>query len=385
LVIVATHPIQYHAPLFRALAVSDRLRVSVAFLDIPDSASQGVGFGKAFQWDVPLTEGYAWVRLDAAIATGSGSNRFLGRRARSLTRQLGELAPDVVLVMGWNQFGLLQAWFAAKRLGLPLLVRGDSNAKRPRPAWKRWVHRVLLGVPDGFLSVGESNARFYCESGVPAERIQYAPHFVDNAFFASRAAVVDRVAVHASWGISEGDVCVLFAGKFEAIKRPFDLLAAVTVLPAKVRRRIAVLMVGAGPLGVTLRQQADAAGLRVTWVGFLNQSEIPEAYAVADMLVLPSEHETWGLVVNEAMACGVPAIVSDLVGCANDLVRPGETGMVFPMGDVAALAKAIEALASNPERRRAMGEAARALVTREYTVVRCQRALEAIVAGCSAA
>jgi glycosyltransferase involved in cell wall biosynthesis len=377
--VIATHPIQYQAPLFRALAASDRLRLTVAFLDIPDASRQGVGFGTAFNWDVPLTNGYLWVRLDSIVAGGSRSNGFLGRRARSMVSQLQALAPDALLVMGWNQFGLLQAWFAAKWLGVPLLVRGDSNAKRRRPAWKRWFHRALLGLPDEFLAVGASNARFYLESGVPPVRIHEAPHFVDNAFFALRAKAVNRPVQRRFWGIGEEDTCVLFAGKLEATKRPFDLLKAVTLLPPGLRARITVLMVGAGPLDHSLRNQADAAGLRVIWAGFLNQTEIPAAYGVADVLVLPSYHETWGLVVNEAMACGVPAIVSSQVGCAEDLVRQGETGLVFPMGDVSSLADAIAILATNRDLRVAMGEAARLLVNQNFTIERCQQAIERIV------
>jgi glycosyltransferase involved in cell wall biosynthesis len=360
--------------------MSELLRVTVAFLDMPDASSQGVGFGAAFQWDVPLTEGYEWIRWEAAVGAGVRSNAFMGRRAVGLVRQLKQLSPDAVLVMGWNQLGLLQGWYAAKRLGLPLLVRGDSNAKRERPAWKRWIHRWLLAMPDYFLSVGASNSRFYQDSGVSAARIGDAPHCVDNEFFASRGAAVDRAAQRATWGIGNEDVCVLFAGKFEVKKRPFDLLAAAAALPPALRDRSVVLMVGSGPLEPALRAQARSAKLRVAWAGFLNQTEIPLAFVSADILVLPSDHgETWGLVVNEAMACGVPAIVSDQVGCAGDLVRPGETGLVFPMGDVGALADMIAGLAANRESRQAMGDEARALVTREYTIERCQREIEAVM------
>lgn len=377
LLIVATHPIQYQAPLFRALAASREVELTVGFLDLPDAARQGVGFGVGFAWDVPLTEGYRWVRLDAEVAGGDAASGFFGRRWRHPVRDLRKLAPDAVLALGWNQWGLLQAWLAARWCGVPLIVRGDSNAKRGRSGWKRGLHRLLLSLPQRFLAVGASNARFYGDSGVRQERIDLTPHFVDNAFFATRAAALDRSAQRASWGIGPDDCCLLFAGKFEAKKRPFDLLAAVASLPAGLGERVVLLMVGAGPLEAELRAQAQAAGLRVTWAGFLNQTQIPAAYAAADLLVLPSDHgETWGLVVNEAMACGLPAIVSDQVGCADDLVRPGQTGLVYPMGDVAALAKAIASLASDPGRRRALGEAACAVVTSEYTI---ERSVEAIV------
>lgn len=281
------------------------------------------------------------------------------------------------MVMGWNQIGLLQAWLAASWCQLPLIVRGESNAKRGRAGWKRLIHHWLLSIPDRFIAIGKSNLGFYRRSGVKDSKVEFGPYFVDNSFFAAQAGATDRPAQRRSWGIDDGDVCLLFAGKFESKKRPFDLLAAVASLPAAIRRSLVVLLVGAGPLEAALRAQAEAAGLRVTWAGFLNQRAIPAAYASADLLVLPSDHgETWGLVVNEAMACGVPAIVSDQVGCADDLVRPGKTGLVYPMGDVAALAKSIEMLATNPELRREMGEAARTVVTTEYTI---QRTVDAII------
>jgi glycosyltransferase involved in cell wall biosynthesis len=378
LLVVATHPIQYHAPLFRALAASGRVDLVVGFLDLPDAARQGAGFGVDFAWDVPLTDGYRWVRLSAAVVQGPRASRFPGRRWRRPLRDLTVLAPDVVMVMGWNQLGLVQAWLAAKWRGLPLIVRGESNAKRLRVRWKRSLHRILLSLPDRYIAIGRSNRRFYLESGVADGAIADAPYFVDNAFFASRAMALDRTAQRAAWGIRADDVCVLFAGKFEDKKRPCDLLAAVAGLPEHVRARIAILMVGAGQQADRLRSMAQAHGLRAVWAGFLNQTEMPAAYAAADLLVLPSDHgETWGLVVNEAMACGVPAVVADQVGCADDLVRDGETGLVFPTADVAALGAAIARLVTDPELRRALGDAARRVVTNDYTV---QCSVDAVVA-----
>ncbi|HPA96824.1 MAG TPA: glycosyltransferase family 4 protein, partial [Thermoanaerobaculia bacterium] len=101
----------------------------------------------------------------------------------------------------------------------------------------------------------------------------------------------------------------------------------------------------------------------------LNQSRIAEAYAAADCLVLPSDRgETWGLVVNEAMVCGLPAVTSDQVGCAPDLIRAGETGWSYPCGDVAALASLLRRVAGDPGRSRTMGAAARELVRTRYGV-----------------
>jgi glycosyltransferase involved in cell wall biosynthesis len=131
---------------------------------------------------------------------------------------------------------------------------------------------------------------------------------------------------------------VLFAGKLESIKRPVDLIEAARWMTGGTR----LLIVGAGPLREPCAQLAARLQVSADFRGFLNQSELPRAYAIADALVLPSERESWGLAVNEAMACGLPAVVSDGVGCGPDLVSPGITGEIYPVGDTKALAERLE-------------------------------------------
>jgi glycosyltransferase involved in cell wall biosynthesis len=120
-------------------------------------------------------------------------------------------------------------------------------------------------------------------------------------------------------------------------------------------------MVGDGPLRAACEEFVSSRKLTVHFAGFLNQSQIVDAYVAADCLVLPSDaRETWGLVVNEAMVCSRPAVVSDAVGCAPDLVRPGRSGEVFPLGDTQTLSHILVALARDPARVRVLGEGARA-------------------------
>jgi len=135
---------------------------------------------------------------------------------------------------------------------------------------------------------------------------------------------------------------VLFAGKFLNKKRPVDLIKAVALLHRK-EKRVQCLFVGAGPLEDRMRTAILKHKIKAKIVGFKNQSEMPRYYGISDLLTLPSDDsETWGLVVNEAMACGIPAIVSDRVGCGPDLIMPGETGAVYPMGNIQKLSDAIE-------------------------------------------
>jgi len=126
---------------------------------------------------------------------------------------------------------------------------------------------------------------------------------------------------------------VAFAGKFADIKRAEDLVSVSRLLPAGTH----IMMIGDGPNKARLRRAAK--GLPVTFTGFLNQSQMPSALACADVIVLPSAVEAWGLIVNEAMACGCVPVVSDAVGCAPDLVHG--VGREYAVGDLAGLASAI--------------------------------------------
>jgi glycosyltransferase involved in cell wall biosynthesis len=274
---------------------------------------------------------------------------------------------------------LLQAWWACVRLGVPRIIRGESNALRSRATWKRLIHRGWMRGFNEFLAIGEANRAFYLAAGVPAARIHSCPYFVDNERFAAAADALapERPAVRAAWGIPQEATAFLFCGKLIAKKRPLDLLGA-TERARAAGTALHLLVVGDGELMGQARAMAAASGVPVTFAGFLNQTEIVRAYVAADCLVLPSDAgETWGLVVNEAMACGLPAIVSDEVGCGPDLVR-SDTGRIYPMGDVDALARRLVELAGSGPALKAMGVAARRLVRAGYS-------LEGAVAGTLAA
>jgi glycosyltransferase involved in cell wall biosynthesis len=356
--VVSTHPIQYHTPWFQNLASQVDLKVYYGLL--PDQQQQGVGFGQAFAWDIPLLEGYDW-QLIPNKRKAPRLNGLFRSSTPAIYSLLAKAKPDVLIITGWQSLPLLQALWAAIRLGIPRMVRGDSNALRPRPASVRALHRLLLPRFNAFLSTGKLNRQFYVNYGIDAERIFPAPHFVDNDRFAQQAreSLSERDSLRAGWKIADGATCFLFAGKLEPKKRVMDLLAAIQ--RARMNgASVHLLVTGAGELMDQASDFSQIHNLPVTLTGFLNQTEITHAYAAADCLVLTSDYgETWGLVVNEAMACGLPAIVSDRVGCGPDLVEEGVTGGIFPCGDVNALARKLQEFASDPERLAQMGERAR--------------------------
>ena len=350
LAIVETHPIQYKAPLFRKLAADPRLDLKVFFAMVPDAAQQGAGFGVAFEWDAPLLAGYPHEVL-ANRAKRPSVTAFAGCDTPGIYGRLRALRPDAVLVNGWVAKTCLQALWACKRLGIPCLVRGEANLLRPRAAWKHALHGLLLRQYAGWLAIGSANREFYRCHRCPEARIFWAPYAVDNDFFAAQAAARagKRNELRAAFGLPADAVVFLFAGKLEAKKRPADLLAAVARLPADLKSRVNVLIAGDGSLRDDCERRARAENLPVAFAGFLNQSRLPDAYAAADVLVLPSDAgETWGLVVNEAMASGRPAVLSRAAGCCADLVVENETGRSFECGDVAALADVLAGYARDP-------------------------------------
>ncbi len=357
---IATHPIQYQIPWFQALARAEDIDFSVLFIQLPDAQQQGVGFGVPFQWDIPMLEGYRWQQAPELRGRG-GLRGFFASRIHRPSHLLRDLAPDVVLVTGWHAWPLLQMLLAARLRGIPVIMRGESNALRQRPLRVRMLHRILLGLCSAFLTIGKANRDFYRGYGIAEERLFDAFYFVDNARFIESAA---RLAprhdeLRASWHIPPGAVCFCYVGKLEPKKRILDLLEALHIVSGQSRQLIHLLVVGAGDLMPLAQAYAEAHDLPVSFAGFLNQTEMPSAYAVADCLVMLSDYgETWGLVVNEAMACGVAAIVSNRVGCGPDLVEHGVTGMVFPFGDVQALADILRSLAENPQVLREMGDRA---------------------------
>ena len=221
------------------------------------------------------------------------------------------------------------------------MIRGESNGLREPSGLRRVMKRLALGwlfrQTSAFLAIGTLNHRFYRKHGVSSERIFFAPYAVDNAFFQKAAQrLPPRATLRAERGIPDDTTVFLFCGKLTSVKRPLDALAAFQRLDN--RERAVLLFVGDGPLRAEI--EARAAGMsNVIVTGFRNQSELPREYAVADVLLLPSEVEPWGLVVNEALNFGLAIVASDQVGAAADLVRAEDGGHIVSVGDVAALSR----------------------------------------------
>jgi glycosyltransferase involved in cell wall biosynthesis len=372
LAIVTTHPIQYHSGWFRGLAAHPDLQVHVYYCHQATPQEQArAGFGVEFEWDVPLLTGYPHSFLQN-IANPPGHGRFAGFDTPEIKDVIRGREYDAVLVNGWHYKSAWQAIWACWKSGVKVLVRSDSHLHTSRGAPKKMAKALLYRrfIPrfDACLSVGRWSREYFLHYGARPERVFFVPHAIDNERIASERCLLEplRSQLRQQWGLEEKSVVFGYAGKFMETKRPMDFVQA---LERAFRQDTAVqgLMVGDGPLRAACEDFVRTRNIPIRFTGFLNQSQIVAAYVASDLLVLPSGGETWGLVVNEAMACGRPCIVSDKVGCGPDLIRQSQTGATYPAGDVDALASLIMNLAKYPSRLATMGAHAQNTI-KQYSV-----------------
>src|SRR5215469_1490063 len=220
-----------------------------------------------------------------------------------------------------------------------------------------WPH--LFRLADQVLVPSSGSLDLMLSLGLPAERVTLTPYSVDNDWWIQQSSQVDRAKTRALWGVSPNDAVVLFCAKLQPWKRPVDLLRAFA--RADVQNAL-LLLVGEGPLRPQLEAEAVALGVasRVHFLGFVNQSQLPAAYTSADLMVLPSDYEPFAVVVNEAMCCGCPVVVSNRVGAARDLVAPVAPQFIFPCGDIDALARILKDALNDRARLQSIANAARA-------------------------
>jgi glycosyltransferase involved in cell wall biosynthesis len=229
----------------------------------------------------------------------------------------------------------------------------------------RSIKRVAMGgiyrSVTGALAIGVLNADYCAHYGMPRSRIFLAPYTVDNAFFRDRLeqARLQARRLRHDLGIAPEDPVVLYAAKLIPAKACASLIHA---FGSNHRGRAALVIVGDGPLrGELVALAKTYPSANVHFLGFVNQTQMPAAYALGNLFVLPSVYEPWGLAVNEAMNLGLPIVVSDQVGCAPDLVSP-DNGWVFPADDSEALTRILDRALSDPDGLARRGQASSARI-----------------------
>ncbi len=368
---LVSHPIQYQAPFLRRLAAHPEIMLQVYFMDDQGArVFRDPEFGVPVQWDVPLLDGYAWrvLRNRSPWPKADHVLRFVHPEIVGILRRERY---DALIVHGYAHATEWLAFAAACLTRTPLLLRGESTLLGRSPTWlgriKRSVRAALFRRVQGVLAIGALNREFYRVHGVPENRIFFAPYAVDNDWFLGEAERLRarRQDLRAQLGWPRDWPVILVAGKLIRRKRPLDVLEAYAEIAGEIPSTLVFLGEGSerSRLEAAVRERELP---RVYVTGFVNQREISRYYAAADVLVQASSHEPWGLTLNEAMCFSLPVVASDMVGAACDLVRLGENGFVYPVGDVRELARALRAVLSDPVHRARMGDRSRVLVA-EYS------------------
>ena len=379
---VATHPVQYMTPIFRRMAQHPLLDFQVAYCTLRGAeAAHDPEFGANIQWDVPVLDAHSWTHIPNR---GSGAESFFGLFNPGMWKLIRRGNYDAVLCfIGYVRASFWMALLAAKLSKSAFLFGTDTTTLAPRDGrvWKTAVKKILwpplFRLADQVLVPSSGSRDLMVSLGIPAGRVTLTPYSVDNDWWMAQSRQVDRAAVRASWGVSPNDAVILFSAKLQPWKRPLDLLRAF----AKANLPNAFLLyAGTGPLLPQLESEAASLGIasRMRFLGFVNQSQLPAVYTSADLLILPSEFEPFGVVVNEAMCCGCAVAATDRCGAARDLVAPVSPELVFRCGDIDALAELMKKAVADPARLKELGRASLAYVQTQSPERNIAAAVDAI-------
>ncbi len=342
LLLVFLEPTTYLTPLWREIRRNPQVATRIVFL--AQNISQPWNIELSSDERSTVLEGNRWIKL--------------ARLARLIA------ASDVrgVHLAGWGHPLLFGALVLAILRRLPVTVQSDSQHEPSASLWRRALKRIVLPLifrwPRTFLPGGTRQAAYLQRYGVPEGRIRIAQMTVDVQSIMEKVDAMRAAAI--SGCESETATTFLYVGRLELIKGVTELLQAFAEVQ-KIKPNARLTLAGDGSLRERVAEAAKSIP-GIDYRGRLSGRELIAAYACAHVFVLPSRVEPWGLTVNEAMAASLPIIVSDRVGCVDDLVRDGLNGRIVPSGAPLILAAVMLDLIENPARVAAMGRESRKLI-----------------------
>jgi glycosyltransferase involved in cell wall biosynthesis len=339
----------YRIPVFNALAQYNGIDLHVIFLAENDRTRR--------QWLVYKDEIRFSYEVLPAWRRRVGSHSFLLNWGAETA--LRRASPDFIVCGGYNYVASWQSMRWARRNGVPFSLWAESTTKDFRSGYAlvEFLKTAFLRRCDAFVVPGKSSIEYLRSYGVPAEMIHTAPNAVDTQFYAQQSEIIRRDEAMHRAAMHLPARFFLFVGRIVPQKGVFDLLGAYGALTPEIRENVGLVFVGDGPARSALLRQAMAISPgSIHLAGFAQREHLAAYYALADVLVFPTHTDPWGLVVNEAMACGLPVISSSAAGCVADLVDNGWNGRVFSAGDVSQLARAMDELARDAKLRSLMGK-----------------------------
>jgi glycosyltransferase involved in cell wall biosynthesis len=341
----------YRIPVFNALAVRGDIELHVIFLAENDASLR--------QWLVYKNEiQFSYEVLRSRRQRVGEQNLLLNW---GVAKALAASQPQVMLCGGYNYPASWRAAYWARHRRTPFLVWIESTAADSRRGHTmiEALKRKFFQLCRGFVVPGHASLEYVRGFGIPANKIFIAPNAIDTNLFGHAAAKARENAQRIRSELRLPERYFLNVSRLVPAKGVFDLLEAYAKLEPSMRAEVSLVLIGDG----VARQELAARGRRISpgtveFRGFLQRDELPAYYAFAEAFVFPTHSDTWGFVVNEAMACGSPVIASDVAGCIVDLVTTGETGLVVPSHDAQSLARAMTQMASQPELRMRMRQRA---------------------------
>lgn len=353
--IIAPVPFYYHVPLYRKLAGAPEIDLTVYYCS--DETLYGTDIEKtyntkgSFATKEDLLRGYRYKFLKNYSPLSSYLRWPFGLINFSIWKEIKQGNYDAAVLQSWTNLTWWLAFFACLRFRTPILFMTDSNiaSESSKSKIKIYIKKTILGnflfkEAGGFLTSGTANEEFYKYYGVPDSKMTRIPFSwgYDKLLNKAEQLKIRRQEIRSSFGIEKNDFVILYVGRLSKEKMPLIILDAYKNINNKNKK---LFIVGDGPLHQQFEERIKELDIkRVYLFGFQPHEKIPDFYVASDVLVLPSMHETWGIVVNEAMCFGLPVIVSDKVGAAVDLVRDGYNGFIFPAKDAEKLYACIEKL-----------------------------------------
>lgn len=367
----------YRIPLFNALAQGDEIDPYAIFLSETDPILR--------QWRVYKDD----IRFPYCVlpAWRKRIGKYSALLNWGLTRGLRAASPNYILCGGYNYVASWQALRWARSHNVPFLLWSESvlQDRRHGHTAVEFLKRQFLDQCDGFVVPGTSAREYLVTQGINEKAIFTAPNAVDNELFAHAAADARQSASRCRSELGLPQRYFLFVGRLVREKGVFDLIAAYAKLNPEIRKNIGMVFAGDGAARRQLEAQALAIAPGVIrFAGFTHREQLPAYYALADALILPTHTDTWGLVVNEAMACSLPVVVSRVAGCAADLVRDHWNGFLVSPGGVSELSEAMQYVAGRSSEVVAMAGHSSDLIAQYTAQTWCaglSRALESVGAS----
>lgn len=336
-----------------------RLTAAAARCDL--IAIETAGSSREYRWERGEHRG-AFVR--STLLPGKASDHGVGKRVSAIERTLDQHRPDVIAIPGWHDRSGLGALRWARRHHVPVIVMSDSNEDDARrTVFRETMKRYIVSLCSSGFAAGSRAAQYLERLGMPRDAIAFGYDTVDNAHFATGAAAA-RADPAARERLGLPDRYFLTCSRFVVKKNlPFLIHSYARYVAARGADAWPLVLVGEGEMRADLMELArrEGVGDSVHFSGFVGYGDLPAFYGLGGGFVLASTVDQWGLVVNEAMAAGLPVLVSQRCGSAADLVVDGDNGFTFDPTDSAALAEKFDTIASGGDAAR-MGMRSREII-----------------------